>query len=247
VNNTLSIKVITSFNQQYYDMIGQRCVETWADYWPLQCQLDCYVEGFDYESADPRINSIPFSCLPPEYEEFQASELGGRVKIFAKKAYSIIHAFENVTTDRLVWLDADTVTTGMIPMLFLESLCPDDTLATFMGVWHNMDRDDPSSELKFSGETGVFVVNTQHPGFGEFAKRYTEYYNQRLHHNLRRFYDGEVFGAVVQELKNQYKFRDLSAELKKAYNSPLKHTELGKYLIHYKSKHSKQDFVDQRQ
>lgn len=241
----MNITVITSFNQQYYDMIGRRCVDTWIDYWPLQCQLTCYAEEFDFAHTDPRITTIPFSELPKEYAEFQASDQGHRVKIFAKKAYSIIHAFEHITADRLIWLDADTVTTAMVPMTFLESLCPDDTLATFMGVWHNQDRDDPASELKFSGETGVFVVNTRHPGFRQFAERYAEYYNRRLSHNLRRFYDGEVFGAVVQELKAQYKFRDLSAELKKAYNSPLRHTELGEYLIHYKSKHSKEDFQRQ--
>jgi hypothetical protein len=226
-------------------MIGQQCVETWTAHWPSQCQLTCYTEEFDFAHTDPRINSIPFSELPAEYEKFQASDLGGRVKIFAKKAYSIIHAFKHVDTDRLIWLDADTVTTAAVPMAFLETLCPNDTLATFMGVWHNQDRHDPASELKFSGETGVFVVNTQHPGFDKFAQRYTEYYNQRLSQNLRRFYDGEVFGAVVQELKEKYKFRDLGAELKKSYNSPLRHTELGKYLIHYKSKHSKEDFQRQ--
>ena len=42
--------------------------------------------------------------------------------------------------------------------------------------------------------------------------------------------------------------KDASApELKKAYNSPLKHTKLGQYLVHYKSKHSKDDFVRQAQ
>ena len=243
----VKIVAITSFDQHYYNTIGRECVATWLQYWPADCDLVCYTEEFDFDTDDTRIQKISFDQLPPEYFDFQASTQGDRVKTFAKKAYSIIHAFENITADRIVWVDADVVSKAMLPHAVLEQLCPEDTLATFMGVWHNMDRDDPNSELKFSGETGVFVVNPSHPGFAEFAARYRQYYDQRLSENLRRFYDGEVFGAVVKELEHKYKFRDLVAELKKAYNSPLKHTKLGQYLVHYKSKHSKDDFVRQAQ
>ena len=243
----MKITAITSFDQRYYNTIGQECVNTWLQYWPADCKLVCYTEDFDFDTVDTRIQKISFDQLPPEYFDFQASDQGDRVKTFAKKAYSIIHAFENITADRIVWVDADVVSKATLPQSVLEQLCPADTLATFMGVWHNLDRDDPNSELKFSGETGVFVVNPGHPGFAEFAARYRQYYDQQLSENLRRFYDGEVFGAVVKELEHKYKFRDLVAELNKAYNSPLRHTKLGQYLVHYKSKHSKDDFVRQTQ
>lgn len=241
----MKIKVITSFDERYYNLIGKESVESWLQHWPKELSLTCYVENFRLKDKK-RINQIDFDQLPKEYFEFQESKFNDRVKIFSKKAYSIIHAFENLDADRIVWVDADVITFNNIPLSFLENLCPDDTLATFMGVHHHKIKGDESSPLMFSGETGFFIVNKNHPGFSEFSKRYSEYYNKRITENLRRFYDGEVFGAVVEEFKDTYKFFDLSTTTGKKAKSPLKYTELGqKYIRHYKSKHSKLDFSDE--
>lgn len=232
----MKIEVITSFNQAYYDTIGYRAVETWLDYWPGELTLTCYVENFSLPEQ-PRIKQIPFSELGFEYWLFMRNTERDRVKIFAKKAYSIIHAFEHSDADRIVWLDADVLTEREIPIKVLKSLCLDDTLATFMGVTHD--------DQWFSAETGIFIVNTTHPKFKEFAARYREYYDRRIKDNIRRFYDGEVFGAVVKEFEGQAKFNDLCIGLEKNYKTPLKHTILGPYLHHYKAKHSKDEFAKQ--
>lgn len=226
-------EVITSFNQGYYDTIGHECVETWLKYWPTELELTCYVEEFDMP-ARPRTRQIPFTELGFEYWLFMRNTEKDRVKIFAKKAYSIIHAFEHSTADRIVWLDADVISQAPLPLKILQAITPADTLATFMGVKH----DD-----WFSAETGIFVVNTQHPEFKAFAARYREYYDQRIKDNIRRFYDGEVFGAVVKEFEPRAKFNDLCKAFDKGYKTPLKHTVLGPYLHHYKAKHSKDEFV----
>jgi len=240
----MKIKVITSFDERYYNLIGQKCVESWLQHWPKALSLTCYVENFRLEDKK-RINQIDFDQLPKEYFEFQESQFNDRVKIFSKKAYSIIHAFENLDADRIIWVDADVITFNDIPLSFLENLCSDDTLATFMGVHHHKIKRDATSPLMFSGETGFFIVNKQHQGFSAFSNRYKEYYNKRITENLRRFYDGEVFGAVVEEFKDTYKFFDLATTTGKKAKSPLKYTELGqKYIKHYKSKHSKLNFSE---
>jgi hypothetical protein len=240
----MKIKVITSFDERYYNLIGKECVDTWLEYWPKELSLTCYVENFRLENTK-RIEQIEFDQLPKEYFEFQESKFNDRVKIFSKKAYSVIHAFENLEADRIIWVDADVITFDKIPLAFLENLCPDDTLATFMGVQHHKIKGDETSPLMFSGETGFFILNKNHKGFTEFSNRYKEYYNKRITKNLRRFYDGEVFGAVVEEFKDKYKFFDLASTTGKKAKSPLKYTELGKkYIRHYKSKHSKLDFTE---
>lgn len=236
------ISVITSFDLDYYNRIGRDCVESWLENWPCELKLTCYVEGFSMPHHE-RIDQIGFDQLSQEYHDFQASaDIKPRVKTFAKKAYSIIHAMENLQGDRLIWLDADTITHAKVNAHDLD-LCSDDCLATFMGVWHYRDRHDQTSPLMFSAETGFLILNTQHKGFKDFSRRYRQYYDQRLSSNLRRFYDGEVFGAVVQELQDRYKFRDLCRELAKSYNSPMKHTPVGRFLTHHKSKHSKDDYA----
>lgn len=242
----MKIKIITSFDERYYNLIGKESVDSWLTYWPSELCLTCYVENFRLEN-NIRIEQIDFDQLPKEYFEFQQTDFNDRIKIFSKKAYSVIHAFENLDADRIIWVDADVITFNKIPIEFLENLCPNDTLATFMGVNHHKIKGDTSSPLMFSAETGFFIVNKNHPGFKEFSNRYKEYYNRKLTNNLRRFYDGEVFGAVVQEFKDKYKFFDLSTTTSKQAKSPLKYTELGqKYIRHYKSKHSKIDFSEDK-
>jgi hypothetical protein len=40
----MNIEVITSFNQNYYDLIGKDSVDSWLKYWPKELSLTCYVE-----------------------------------------------------------------------------------------------------------------------------------------------------------------------------------------------------------
>ena len=231
----MNVEVITSFDQAYYDNIGHACVATWLQHWPADLKLTCYVEEFRLPEQ-ARIQQIDFIELGDSYRTFQQiSKFKDRVKTFAKKAYSIIHAMEHSTADRIIWLDADVLTTADIPMSMLEFLCNDNTLATYMQVYHKKE-----DRVWVSAETGVFVVNTRHPEFKAFSQRYRQYYDEHLTENLRRFYDGEVFGAVANEFKSHV--RDLCADFKKQYKTPLRHTILGLYLNHYKSKHNKENF-----
>ena len=240
----MKIEIITSFNQAYYDKIGKDAVSTWLEYWPLELTLTCYVEEFKLPDH-PRIKQISFENLPIEYTEFQQdSNLKRRVKLFAKKAYSIIHAFKNSDADRIIWLDADVLSLDSIPLEIIKDICPNDALIAYMQVWHNEEKGNKESKLFSSAESGVFVVNTNHKKFKKFADRYTAYYNKRIQENLRRFYDGDVLGAVVKEFETDSKVIDLCADFKKPYKSPLSHTMLGNYLRHYKSKHAKDDFVN---
>jgi hypothetical protein len=242
----MKISVITSFNKHYYELIGKESVETWLNFWPNDVILTCYVEEFKLPLVDTRLNEISFTDLPKEYFEFQQDDnLKPRVKTFAKKAYSIIHAFENNTADRIIWIDADVISTNSLSKDFLENICPDNALLAYMRVWHQLDNSDPFSEEVPSAESGVFVVNTKHPEFKNFRSRYREYYDKRITANLRRFYDGEVLGAVAKEFENKCKIIDLCESVEKKYNSPLKHLPIGKYMVHYKSKHSKDNYASQ--
>lgn len=236
----MNIEVVTSFDQNYYDMIGHACVESYMQYWPQDLVLTCYVEDMVLPE-NPRLRQIPFSELGIQYQQFQLSDENDRTKTFAKKAYSIIHAFEHTTADLVVWLDADVVTKQSLPRTVLEQLCRDTQLAAYMAVDH---------DGWYSAETGIFAINTKHSLFGQFAARYKERYDRHIKHDLRRFYDGEVFGAVAKEFRTRpymAEMNDLCGKFTKPYKTPLKHTELGMYLHHHKSKHAKADFVAQAQ
>lgn len=238
-----TISVITSFNNHYYNLIGKESVKTWLEYWPTNISLTCYVEEFRMPFSHTRIIEIPFVELSQQYFVFQQdTRFKDRVKTFAKKAYSIIHALENNTADRIIWLDADVVSIKQLSADMLLELCPDDALLSYMRVWHNKDKIDPTGEEIPSAESGFFIVNTNHPEFKNFSDRYREYYDSRLTTGLRRFYDGEVLGAVAREFESVCKIIDLCSVVEKKYNSPLRHLPIGQYIVHYKSKHSKDQF-----
>jgi len=238
----MKIEIITSFNKRYYDGIGKECVSTWLKFWPEDFILTCYVEEFSLPEQ-LRIKQIPFTELGLDYENFQTDpKYKNRVKIFSKKAYSIIHAFKNSDADRIMWIDADVLTLKSIPNDLIKNICPDDTLMTYMRVWHRLDRADADSPVVPSAESGVFIVNTRHQNFQNFANRYAEYYNKRLDKNIRRFYDGEVLGAVAKEFETSNKIIDLCEGFKKPYRTPMGHTVLAPYLHHYKAKGAKADF-----
>jgi hypothetical protein len=237
----MGIEVITSFNETYWQTIGRDCVTSWIRHWPEPLRLTCYVEGFQMPDM-PRCDVRDWSVLGHRYEAFQHSDQGHRVKIFAKKAYCIQHAWRNSDAKRLIWLDADVLTHANISRHFLESLCPDDQLITYMGVNHNSQ-----GRWYHSAESGFFVVNLQHPDFDAFAARYEQRYNQHEHGDLRRFYDGEVLGAVCEEFRPRGSVMDICAKLGKDYKTPMRHTVLGQYLHHHKSKHSKEHWAQARQ
>jgi len=233
----MNIEIITSFNQRYYDLIGKDCVDTWLKYWPKELTLTCYVEEF-YLPEHPRLKQISFDVFKPEYYEFQSTS-NKQVQKFAKKAWSFIHAMENSTADRIVWLDADVLSVDHLPLKLLQDVLPSDVLSTHMGVTYTAAKDGSPGRW-FVPETGFFAVNTHHPQFKEFASEYKRHYVERDNTMLRRFYDNDVYGYVFEKLNASG--NDLCKDFTKGYKTPLRHTVLGPYIEHYKAKHSKHEF-----
>ena len=96
------IQVITSFNQNYYDLIGKDSVSSFIKYWPEELKLTCYVEGFRLPEHE-RIQQIDFSELDPDYEKFQLEpDLNQSQKKFAKKAYSFMRCYRQRLANRNV-------------------------------------------------------------------------------------------------------------------------------------------------
>lgn len=234
----MNVEVITSFNQRYYDLIGKDCVDTWLKYWPQEMSLTCYVEEFSLPIA-ARIKQISFDQFGKEYADFQLSETK-QVQKFSKKAFSFIHAMFHSTADRIIWVDADVITTKHISLDLLKSILPDDVISTHMGVTYTSAKDGTPGRW-FVPETGFFAVNTRHKDFPEFRKEYQRHYIEHDHKNLRRFYDNDVYGYVFEKIGS--KGFDLCENFEKGYKTPLRHTILGPYLSHYKAKHSKQGYA----
>jgi hypothetical protein len=239
----MNIEVITSFNQNYYDRIGKDCVESWLTHWPIHQKLTCYVEDMTLPTHW-RINQVGFEQLGDEYLQFQNLAKTPRQKTFAKKAFAVIHAMHNSTADWVFWIDADVITTQDIdPELFNICLKP-EYLCVYMGVRYTSRRDGTTGNWLVP-ESGIFAVNTKNKKFAQFRQEYSRRYYERDFTGLRKGYDNDVLGATIEATKAKY--FDLCGSFTKAYKSPLGHTIFGPYLKHYKAKHSKNQYVQERQ
>ena len=221
-------------NQAYYDHCGKAFIETFRMFWPDEIHLYVYNEDMINPKKRKFVSYIDWSELGQDYLDFNSRNENSRVQQFAKKAFPIIHAMENIDCDHLIWIDSDVACTANMHHLILDMLTPKDVLSTHYGVKHPWPTDDEPDRLSFSCETGFFIVNKRHSLFPKMAARYKEYYVKDLGRDLRRFYDGEVYGAVVAEMQQD---GAKLMELNDSYDvrTPIPRSVMAPYISHYKA------------
>ncbi len=225
---------ITSMDQTYYEKCGKACIESYGMHWPGDIPLYVYNENMSEPPKNKWTHYVPWADMPAEYFDFVQRGHGNRTITFAKKAFSIVHAMNNIDCDRLIWLDADVVTTMPINPQLLDMITPDNVLSTHYGVKHDWPSDSDPSRISFSCETGFFIVNKKHEKFQNMADRYLEYYDKELGKDLRRFYDGEVYGAVVAEMETAgVKMLELNPGQR--HKTPIPRSVMAPYIMHYKA------------
>ena len=217
---------ITSMNDSYYDHCGRTMLRTYKTHWSSAIPMFVYNE----DNFHVKVNNI--NCmgwdLGDEYNKFQDRQSNARVKTFSKKAFSIIHAMDNVQAERIIWIDADVILTDDINIQLLDLITPDDVLSTHFSVWH--EKDDITYH---SCETGFFILNTTHPGYKDFCDTYKDIYFNDNTEGLRRFYDGEVYGKTVENMAKQgHKMINLNPS---KHKTPISRSVLAPYLTHYKA------------
>jgi hypothetical protein len=226
--------VITSMDDAYFQKVGKACIESFGAHWPPNVHLYVFDEGIVGAPKRKWVTYLPWSSLDPEFDMFCERNTGSRTQTFAKKAFSVIAGMKTIDVDRLIWLDADVVTTYPLNLQLLNLITPSNVLSTHYGVIHPWPTDSDPDRMSFSCETGFFIVNRKHAHFDLFLQRYTEYYVQDLGHNLRRFYDGEVYGAVVKEFEeNGIEMLELNPEYR--HKTPIPRSIMSPYIMHYKA------------
>jgi hypothetical protein len=218
---------ITSMDEKYYHRCGKNMLVSYQAHWSNAIPLFVYNEN-DFEPQEKSLTLAGWN-LGLEYEKFQARWKNNRVKTFSKKGYSIIHAMQHLDCNNLIWMDADMIIKKPIDVDFLNKLMPKDHLGLHFGVTHKKN-----DKEYFSCETGFFILNKTHKLFNDFKDVYTNIYNNDNTTDLRRFYDGEIYGKTVLELKKKgAKFIDLNEG--KKYKTPIPHSIMKDYFAHRKA------------
>lgn len=223
----MSIAFITSMNENYYQRCGKFMIESFEKHLP-NYTLNLYNEDF---APNHKINLLGWD-LGNDYNKFvERWPPNSSVSKFAKKGFSIIHAMNNIECKYLIWLDADTIIQKPFDNNILKKIANKKNLSTHLSVYH-----EHNNKTYHSCETGFFCLNKTHPKFIDFKKIYTQIYTTDDTNNLRRFYDGEVYGETVNRLDKEYMFNLNPSE---KYKTPIKHSILNDYILHYKGKSTK--------
>ena len=175
-----TVEVATTYNQQYYDIIGKRMVESFVKHWPKHIKLHVYWQEAEPEIMADNIVYHELYRVQPQLKQWVDQHTDKKyhgwredrnkfvwkndgVK-FSHKVFAQTHRIKNSTADILLYSDADTLYHAEPDLDYLSEICPADSLCTFF--------DRP----KFRDETGFYMHNPQHPRAKEWANRLEEIY-----------------------------------------------------------------------
>ena len=238
--------VVTTFNADGYNTYGRRMVDTFLQTWPQQVELIVYAEGCAIDQSAPNLVVRDISVVseltafkqkwqgvPKANGDIFADPVRSKRKDaakpfkwnairFAHKTYSIFHCAQNVNTDVLIWMDADTICHSKITVEDLDRLCSDQYELCFLG-----------RRKKYS-ECGLYSMKLHSKGIKRFLKEFQRMYNDADQgiFLLDEWHDSFVFDAV----RKRHALRELNwtAHLQMGEGHPLINCEWGAYIDHLK-------------
>jgi len=236
---------ITTFNQDYYDQLANKMVETYLEFWPKNVPLYCYTEDMKLPVQAENLREIDvYEACNPELQSY-LDYIGKHFsRGFAYKAFAWVHACRTLDVDQIIYLDADSVTYRPVTEAWLDSILPTNKIAAYMGVTMNKGKWRGSNVQH--ADTGVYWFNRRHAYADTFVNRYEDIYISREVDNRDRFpkpNDAYVFAdCVVEAERNGVENIDFHPE--RTAHSPLKETILGKYFRHFKGARKKDPKMD---
>jgi hypothetical protein len=146
---------------------------------------------------------------------------------FSYKVFSIYHAIQNIDTEWVIWLDADTLTHSTITMDFLDSVSPKDCVITHLGRGE-----------RYHSECGWVGYNKTDPMCADFVEDFASMYKNDTMFNYTEWHDSYLFD-VQRKLYRDNRgahFHNLNPDpdLKGLAGHPFINSELGKYMDHMK-------------
>jgi|TARA_R110002167_G_scaffold14803_1_gene59675 hypothetical protein len=242
--------VITTFNQQGLDKYGQLMIKTFEQYWPNFIDLVVYTENCNPVITKSNVKTIDLIANSKHCKRFikrhkNNPEANGGLGPhnehiwkpnkhfkwqglrFSYKVFSIFHAMQNIDTEWVIWVDADTLTHTHIPNNFLDIVSPVDCVITHLG------RGD-----KYHSECGWVGYNKTNPMCVEFVKDFANMYINDTMFNYPEWHDSYLFDIqrkIYRDTKNAH-FHNLNPhpDTKGLAGHPFINSELGKYMDHMK-------------
>ena len=210
---------------------------TWWDIDKANADLDNFRKKYKNDPvAMGKLNEIPGGVrrspkLATEggLDAKKESYLWNAVK-FSYKVSCVTHAVKTYTDyDYVIWLDDDTYTFRDIPIEFLKSICPDNTLVTYL------DRENDRGSNKYP-ECGLVCYNIKHKLVQNFVDDWQKLYTSAKIFDLLEWHDSYVFWHLTKEYRQQHsaKVHDIGYSKGVKGHHVFVNSELGKYIDHFK-------------
>jgi hypothetical protein len=239
----MKYSVVTTFNQEGYNVYGRRMIDTFVSTWPQDVELLVYAEGFDLPSPAPNVQVLNLADHSPELVAFKQQwqhvpKANGDIGLpgsekkafkwqavrFAHKVYAIFHAAQHTKAEWLIWMDGDMVCHSAISNQQLDKFFPN------------------SAELCFAGrsnkytECGLYGMRLTSPQIKIWLQKFQHMYDDAETgiFTLSEWHDSFVFDAVRKQIPVQE--LNWSAGLIKGEGHPLINCEWGAYIDHLKGK-----------
>ena len=238
--------VVTTFNEAGYKQYGQRMIRTFLQMWPQEVTLVVYAEDCVVQESAPNLvirdtamvdalttfksvwQHVPRATgdVSDDRVRSKRKDAGKGFKWdavrFSHKVYSIFHCARSISTDWLLWMDADTVCHSAIAVADLDRLCPPNRDLCFLG-----------RQNKYS-ECGLYAMNLSSPAIKNFLQQFQRYYDDADNgiFTLAEWHDSFVFDAVRK--KCQLRELDWSSHLITGEGHPLINSDWGAWLDHLK-------------
>ena len=149
---------------------------------------------------------------------------------FSYKVSCITHAVKTYKDyDYVIWIDDDTYTFRDIPMQFIKSICPNDTLITYLG------RENDKGSNKYP-ECGLVCYNIKHPLVQNFVTDWEKLYTSANIFDLLEWHDSYVFWHMTKEYRQKHnaKVNDIGYQQGVQGHHVFVNSVLGKYIDHMK-------------
>jgi len=149
---------------------------------------------------------------------------------FSYKVSCVTHAVNTYNNyDYVIWIDDDTYTFRDIPMAFVESICPKETLVTYL------DRENDRGSNKYP-ECGLVCYNMKHTLVKKFVADWEKLYTSTDIFDLLEWHDSYVFWHLTKEyrLKHSAKVHDIGYSKGVKGHHVFVNSELGQYIDHFK-------------
>lgn len=226
----MNVTIISTFSEKNYVDYGQYFVRSLHNFLDTEIRVILYTDSLhsinkeNWQNVilhDACTNLVDFKKRNSHKTVPQGKKgfLKDAVK-FSHKSYCITHAAKNCTTDRLIWLDADTEILSYISKDYLTQFLNKNKFVSYLG-----------RENKYT-ETGWLQFNMTNSYAQDFFNRWEWYYNSDEIYNLPEQLDCHVFDAVRTEFENTGKI--LGQNISPTTNKSHFDLTFKGYMRHYK-------------